>query len=155
MARYSNSISGTNLNTSNDTRTIVTTATGAGSVVALYEVYLNGEESASSVARPVVNRPSAIGTGAITGQTPEKIDPSSAAAAYTIATAAGFATTQPTLSTNDVLILGFNAFAGVTRWVAFPGSEVIVGAQGAIANLSLRSRSGVGVVSGYILIEQK
>jgi hypothetical protein len=154
MARYTTSVAGQNLSTANDLRTFVTTATGAGSVIALYEIKLDGEESASSVARIAINRPSANGITQNTAQTPEKIDPASAAAAYTVTALAGW-TTQPVLSTNDVLIIGFNAFGGIDRWVAYPGSEVITGSQGAVANLAIRSRSGTGVVSGHILCEQR
>lgn len=153
MARYSNSVAGQNLSTANDLRTLVTTATGSGSVLALYELLLNGEESASSVARVAVNRPSANGITQNTAQTPEKLNPASAAAGYTVTALAGW-TTQPVLSTNDVAEIGFNAFGGIARWVAAPGSEIIVGAQGAVANLSIRSRSGTGVVSGHLLVEQ-
>jgi hypothetical protein len=75
------------------------------------------------------------------------------AAAFTNASV--YATTQATLSTNDVLILAFNAFGGVVRWFAAPDSEVIVGSQGAVAYLSTRSRSGTPVVSGHFLVEER
>lgn len=153
MARYSNSVAGQNLSTANDLRTLVTTATGAGSAIALYELLLNGEESASSVARVAINRPGTAGITQNTAQTPEKLHPASAAAAFSVTALAGW-TTQPVLSTNDVAEVGFNAFGGIARWVAIPGSEIIVGTQGAVANLSIRSRSGTGVVSGHILTEQ-
>src|SRR5687768_5753892 len=101
MALYSVSYNGVALSTTNDLRTLQTTATGQGSVVKLYELYIAGEAGSSAVARVVVNRPSAAPTGGATAQTPEKFDPASVAAAFTAATT--YATTQPTLSTNDVL----------------------------------------------------
>lgn len=153
MARYSASVNGVALSTTNDLKTIQTTATGAGSVVRVPEIYLAGEAAASAVARVAVNRPSGAPTGAATSQTPEKLDPASVAAAFTVATT--YASSQATLSTNDVVVLCFNAFGGVVRWLAMPDFEIVVGSQGAIAYLSTRSRSGTSTVSGHIIIEER
>lgn len=153
MARYAASYNGIALSTTNDVRTLQTTATGQGSVIRVYEIYLGGESSSSTVARVAVNRPSAAPTGAATNVVPEKVDPASVAAAFT--NASTYATTQPTLSTNDVLILAFNAFGGVVRWFATPDGEIVVGSQGAVAYLSTRSRSGTPTVSGHILVEER
>lgn len=152
MAKYSCSFNEA-LSTTDDLRTIVSVATGQGSVLRMYEFQLGGQGSASAVNIVVFNRPSANGSGAATNVTPEKLDPASVAAAFT--NASTFASTQPTLSTNDVLSFSFNAFGGQVRWVAIPDSEVIIGGQGAIANLSCRSRSGTSSVSGHILIEER
>lgn len=152
MARYSSSFAEA-LSTSDDLRTVQTTATGAGSHVKVYEVMVGGESGSSSVARLVANRPSGAPTGAATAVTAEKIDPASPAGSAVIAST--YATTQPTLSTNDLLTLGFNTFGGVVRWVAAPDSELVVGTQGAVAYLSFRSRSGTPSVSGHILFEEK
>lgn len=141
------------LSTSDDLRTLQTTATGQGSVLKVGEIYLAGEAGSSSVARVVANRPSAAPTGAATNVVPEKLDPASVAAAFT--NASTYATTQSTLSTNDILTLGFNAFGGVVRWVPAPGYEVVVGSQGAVAYLSVRSRSGTPNISGHILVEER
>lgn len=152
MAQYGLSLNGVACSTTNDLRTIVTTATGQGSVVKVLAIYIAGEAGSSTFARIVVNRPSAIGTGAVTNVVPEKVNPASIAAAFS--NASTFAGTQPTLSTNDVLAPSLNAFGGVINLTLPPGSEVIVGAQGAIANLSFRSRSGTPTVSGHILVEE-
>lgn len=153
MARYSVSVNGVALSTTNDLKTLQTTATGAGSVLKVPEILLAGEAGSSAVARVVVNRPSAAPTGAATSQTPEKIDPASVAAAFTAATT--YASSQPTLSTNDVILLPFNAFGGVIRWLAMPDYEIVVGSQGAVAYLSIRSRSGTSTVSGHIIVEER
>lgn len=150
MAKYSSSINGVALDTSNDLRTIVTTATGAGSALSVYEILLGGESASSAVARVAVNRPTAVGSTATT-VAPVALHPASAAAAYTVATTW---TTQPSLSATDALILDFNAFGGVLRWSVPVEYGVVVGAQGAIANLSVRSRSGTPTVGGHILVEQ-
>lgn len=150
MAEYTNSINGVALSTSADLRTVVTTATGQGSVVMLSEISLSGEAASSSFARVVLNRPGTAGITPTTG-TISKKHPASVNAAFSVATTWG---TQPVLSADDLLIPAFNAFGGVYRWLAPPKGEVVVGSQGAIANLSIRSRSGTPVVSGHIVIEE-
>lgn len=159
MARYSLNTQGVTLSTSQDLHTLVTTASGQGSVLRLYEIYLAGEAGSSSVARLAVNRSTgAVAIGANV-QVPEKIDPASVAAATSMAgsaTAVSSWGTPPTLATNDVLSPSLNAFGGVIRWVAPPDSEIVVGSQGAVAYLTLcRSRSGIPVVSGHFLFEER
>jgi hypothetical protein len=141
------------LSTTDDLRTLQTVATGQGSVLKVIEVSLSGESSSSAVTQFAVNRPSGAPTGAATNVTPEKIDPASVAAAFT--NASTYATTQPTLSTNDVLNPSLNTFGGIYRWVAYPGSEIVVGGQGAVAYLSFRARSGATPVSGHIIVEER
>lgn len=159
MAKYSCSVNGLTLSTTADYKTLVTAATGAGSILEVYEVFLAGEAGSSTVARTAIFRPSSVGVtiGANT-QTPVKINPASASATFTVGgTAAAVTTwsTQPVIVTDDVLTPTFNAFGGGFRWVAPPDSGIIVGAQGAVANLSFRSRSGTPVVSGHVLVEEK
>ena len=158
MAKYSCSTNGVALSTSNDYHTLITAASGIGSVLKVYEFFLAGEAAASAVVRVAVNRPSAIGiTIGATVQVPAKITPSSAAATFTVAgsaTAVSGWVTQPVITTDDVLTPTFNAFGGGFRWVAPPDSEIVVGAQGAVANLIFRSRSGTSTCSGHILVEE-
>lgn len=159
MAKYSANMQGVTLNNTQDFHTIVTVATGAGSVVKVYEIWISGEAGSSSVARIAVNRPTAIGiTIGATVQTPEKIDPASTNSSVVLAGSASTLsswTTQPAISTNDVLSPSLNAFGGVVRWVAPPDSEIIVGGQGAVANLIFRARSGTPAISGHILFEER
>lgn len=152
MARYALSFNEA-LSTTDDLRTVVTTATGAGSVVRVFEITFGGQASSSAVNILVVNRPSANGSGAVTNVTPEKLDPASAAASFS--NASTFASSQPTLSTNDVASFSFNAFGGQVRWVAVPDCEIIVGGQGAVSNLAIRSRSGTSTISGHIYVEER
>jgi hypothetical protein len=152
MALYTTSINSVALSTSNDTRTIVTTATGAGSVVRVLEASLSGEASSSTVTAVAVNRPGTAGITPGGAATLNKIDPASANSSVTVATTWS---TQPVLSTADVIVLAFNAFGGGYKWTAFPGSEIVVGSQGAVANLSFRSRTGTPTVSGHIIFEER
>lgn len=151
MAKYAHSIAGVALSTSADLFTVVTTTSGAGSVVGLYELYLGGEAGSSAVARVCLNRPSGVMTTASTTATLAKIHPASATNTFNVITAWGG---NGTLSTNHVLVPVFNAFAGIVRWVAPPDSSIIVGSQGAAAQLSCRSLSGTSTVSGHALLEE-
>ena len=161
MARYSISTNGVTLSTATDYKTIQTTTSGAGSFCSVYEISLSGEATVSTVVRTIANRPTANGItiGANT-QTPEKINPGSAAAGASIAgtsIAVASWSTAPALSAGDLVSLTFNAFGGIYRWVAPPDSELIVCPVGTTTagSLSFRSRSGTPVVSGHILYEEK
>lgn len=147
---YSTSIAGETINNSNDLRTLVTTATGQGSVVALREFSLSGESGSSTVLRMAINRP---GTAGITPTTAtlNKLSPSAPNAAASAVSSWG---TQPVLAATHVMVPAFNTFGGVYTWMAQPGGEVIVGSQGAVANLSFRGVSGTPVVSGHIIFEE-
>lgn len=159
MAKFSCSVNGMTLSTSADYKTLVTAATGVGSVLEVYEISLGGEASSSAVARTCVSRPSTAGiTIGATVQTPVKINPASGAATFTVggsATTVSSWSTQPVLTGDDVLVPVFNAFGGGYRWIFPPDSGIIVGAQGAVANLSFRSRSGTSTISGHVLVEEK
>jgi hypothetical protein len=155
MANYSSTINGQALSVTLDTMTIITTATGQGSAVALKELYLSGESSASAYNRVVLNRPGSVGvTPVVVAVT--KLHPASVTPLFTVASNVGGNawTTNPVISATDILIPGLNTFAGQMHWYALPGCEVIVGTQGAVANLSLRSRSGTSTISGHMIIEE-
>jgi hypothetical protein len=158
MARFSCSTNGLALSTSADYHTLVTAATGVGSVLKVYEFFLAGEAGSSAVVRVAINRPSAVGiTIGATVQTPVKVNPASGVATFTVAGSASAVSswsTQPAITADDVLTPTFNAFGGAFRWIAPPDSEVVVGAQGAVANLIFRSRSGTSTCSGHILVEE-
>src|SRR5258706_16403409 len=86
MAKYSANMQGVTLSTSADFHTLVSTATLQGSVLRVYEIWLSGEAGATSVARVAVNRASAVGiTIGGRGHTPEKGDPPSGAAPFSLA----------------------------------------------------------------------
>jgi hypothetical protein len=152
MARYSSAINGVTLSTTNDTRTIVTTASGAGSLVKVYEISLAGEAGSSTPTRVAVNR----STGGTTGSASGTIAIAKFSLTSPNPSFSAFDTwsVQPSLVTGDVITPAFNAFGGIYRWIALPDSEIIVVGQGAVANLSVRSRSGTPTVSGHILIEE-
>lgn len=149
MAAYSASINGATASTTLDTVTVVTTATGQGSVVGLYEIFFAGEAGSSSVLRLALDRSTGGTTGSASSLT--KVNPASVTQAFSAYTAW---VAQPTLSGNRVLTPTFNAYGQQFKWMAAPDRNIVVGGQGAIANLSLRSLSGTPVFSGHILIEE-
>lgn len=159
MARYSSTIVGAAASTNSAAPNlgVVAAATGAGSVLGLYELSLSGEASSSSFARMALNRPSAIAWGSgPTSQTPQPLNPGSVAAGYTVYTAAGSGSSA-TPGTVNLLLPAFNAFGGVYTWLAGPGAEIIIGGQGTSVpaqNLILYSLSGTPTISGHVLIEQ-
>jgi hypothetical protein len=157
MSLYSLGINGTTLSTSNALACIKTAATGAGSVCKVQEIYLGGEASSSTVARVGVSFTTAGGT-LDTTYAPKALDQSSAAStvgAGSTSTTYGWSASAPSPAATDCrLFLGFNAYAGVIRWVAPPQGRLIVGGQGAAAACDVRSFSGTPVVSGHLIYEQ-
>lgn len=155
MAKYSYNQNG-NLNDSGTQHVVTlvsTAAPNAGSAFRVYEISMSGRGAASAVSVLGVNRPSAIGTGAITNQVPEKFNPFSVATAVQAATA--WATAAPTNSTNDILNPTWNNFGGIYRWVAPPDSEIYAIGQAAVANLDFKARTGSGnSTGGHILFEE-
>lgn len=152
MARYSSAINGVTLSTTNDTRTIVTTASGSGSQVKVYEFFLAGEAGSSTPTRVAVNRSTGGTTGSASG--------SIAVAKLSVTTPNNACSVfdtwsvQPSLVTGDVITPTFNAFGGGFKFMAIPGGEILVLAQGAAVNLSFRGRNGTPTASGHILFEE-
>lgn len=161
MAQYSLSFSGVTpevIDGSDFAEPIKAVQCGAASGVKLVEVYFGGEAGSSTVNRLVVNRPTVAGTYSTT-QVAAALNPFSAAATgwtgYGQVSGRATASPKPTHATTDLLDLAFNAYGGVVRWVAPPGSEILALGTGVAGELAiLSSRSGTGVVSGHILLEQ-
>jgi hypothetical protein len=140
---YSGTRAGVTLSTSADLWTY--TAASAGQSRAL-EISIGGEATATGVNRVGVYNSTSGATP--TNQTMEKFSTRSPAAAGTFATAW---TTQPTLNTNPVLWMAFNAFGGGDKWVAQPGAELyVVNSE----KISSRSNAGTSVVSAHLIIEE-
>ena len=126
----------------------------------IYEVYIGGLAGASTPTPMVLGFDSTIQitpTALTTAQSNSPLDTAVAAlAAPQIAFTAS--TTKPQrAATLAKLALGLNAFGGIVRWVAGPGSEMK--AIGAAANLGEISRSCYtggtpGLVMAHILYEQ-
>lgn len=133
---------GGTLSVTADNLTCEAAAAGQGRIL---EIIIGGESAASVVNRVSVQR---AGT-AITGNsvlTPEKFNSRSPAAAGIY----GKTGTQA-LAGQPMLALSFNSFGGFIRWVAAPGEELYYVNSEVI---SMRSASGVGVVSSTIIFEE-
>lgn len=142
-------------------KAIVCTATDG---IKISEIYIAGGETSSVVTKLVVNRPSVGGSylaDPANTQVPEKLNPYSQSASgpafYGDAsdTVGTTGANRPTFSDNDVLNLTLNAFAGVVRWVAPPGSEIIALGTGLPGEITFGgSRAGTGLVDGHLIFEQ-
>jgi hypothetical protein len=125
----------------------------------IYEVYMGGLAGASSPTPAVLGFDSTIGatfTALTTAQSNSPLDTASAAfAAPQVAFVA--TTTKPQrAATLAKLVLAFNAFGGIVRWVASPGSEMkCIGAAANLGEVSLSAYTGgtPGLMMAHILYE--
>jgi len=132
------------LNTANDALTFIA---AANRKIRVLEISVGGMGTASAANEIAVQR----STGGTTGGgaiTPESLDPESLADSVTVVDTTWAA--QPTLSGGPVLRLPVNANGGVYRWVARPGSEIVVRNSG---QLSFRSAVGTSNVSIHVLYD--
>lgn len=122
------------------------------------EVYMGGLAAASAAAQMIFARDSTVGATSLTGVNSAALD-GAAVAPGTLASAFSASTTKPQRSsTLQLLQLGFNAFGGVVRWVAPPGSEIsIVGNTASLGEVSLSSGSAgtPGLMSAHFIGELK
>lgn len=122
----------------------------------VYEVYIGGQASSSAVTELTLSRDSTVGATSLTGVTLALLDgtglaPSTAPSAFSAST-----TKPQRSSTLQLLNLTLNAFGGIVRWVAAPGSELIgYGATASIGEMSLSSfnAGSPGAVGAHILLE--
>lgn len=135
MSFFAASVSPATPGTTNDVLTLTSAAVRRAF---LHEVSVSGLGTASAANELDVARATTVGATP-TAQTPEKIDPHSAAAASTVATAW---TTQPVVSAVKLLRLGCNSNGGVYRWVAKPGEEIAC--YDTVTTGQLSFRFGVG-----------
>ena len=135
MSFFAASVSPATPGTTNDVLTLTAAAVRRAFV---HEVSVSGLGTASAANELDVARATTVGV-APTAQTAEKVDPHSAAAASTVATAW---TTQPVVNAVKILRLGCNSNGGVYRWVAKPGEEIALYDTVTTGQLSLRF--GVG-----------
>ena len=130
---------------------------GATQRFLISEVYMGGLAGASAPCQMMLARDSTVAVTAITLGTNGSDAPldiqSTSAAQIT-----GFsATTMPQRSaTLQLLNLGFNAFGGIVRWVAYPTEEISVyGLSANIGEVSLSANTGgtPGLMTSHIIYE--
>ena len=125
----------------------------------IIEVYLGGQATASAPTIMLLSRDSTVQatpTALSTGNSNAALDPATAAlAAPAVAFVAS--TTKPQRSaTLGLLNLSYNAFGGIVRWVAAPGSEpMILGNTASLGEVSLSAYTGgtPGLTGAHILYE--
>lgn len=122
------------------------------------EIYIGGEASStSSPTLMVLARDSTVGATVTAGTTRNALLDASSVAPGTTAVTGHIATTDPQRSaTLHLLHLSYNAYGGIVRWVAAPGSEIaVVGNTASLGEVSLSAFTGgtPGACSGHIIYE--
>lgn len=122
------------------------------------EVYLGGQATSSAPQYILVARDSTVFAGATSNAVRQAMFDGSGTAPGTVAlTQSVGSTTLPQRSaTLSLLNLTFNAFGGIVRWVAAPGTEIaIVGNTASLGEVSVSGFTGTtaGLVGAHILYE--
>lgn len=148
MSFYSSSVSPASPGTTNDA---ITLTAASSRRCWLHEVSVSGLGTASAANELAVSRATTVGVTP-TAQTPDLIDPHSAAASATVATAWS---TQPVVNAVKLLRLGCNSNGGVYRWVAKPGMEIALFSTTTTGQLSFRfSVGGAQQMGIHIVFEE-
>lgn len=119
------------------------------------EIYIGGEDTASTPTTMVFSRDSTVAATAISGNFNAAMD-ASATAPGTIPVFGCVSTTKPQRSsTLHLLQLSLNTYGGIARWQARYGEEItIVTATQPLGEASLSSVTGTGKVSGHVIYEE-
>jgi hypothetical protein len=127
---------------------------GATQTLRINEIYIGGEDTASTPTTMVFARDSTVGVTGISGNFLAVTDASNTAPG-TVPVYGCVSTTKPQRSsTLHLLQLSLNTDGGITRWQARPGEEITtVGASASLGEVSLSSVTGTGKVSGHVLFE--
>lgn len=118
------------------------------------EVYIGGEDTASTPTTMVLARDSTVAATGISGNFNALMD-GSATAPGTLAVFGSVSTTKPQRSsTLHLLQLSLNTYGGIARWQARYGEEIsVVGNTASLGEVSLSSVTGTGKVSGHVIYE--
>lgn len=118
------------------------------------EVYIGGEDTASTATTMVLARDSTVAATGISGNMNALLD-ATGTAPGTVAVFGCVSTTKPQRSsTLHLLQLSLNTYGGIARWQARYGEEIsTIGASASLGEVSLSSVSGAGKSSGHIIYE--
>lgn len=121
------------------------------------EVYMGGLASSSAPAQMIFARDSTVGATSLTGAIgPVSLDGASAALAAPPVVFTSSTTKPQRSATLQLLMLGFNAFGGIVRWVAAPGEELgLLGNTASLGEMSLSSASTgtPGLMNSHFIFE--
>jgi hypothetical protein len=119
------------------------------------EIYIGGEDTASTPTTMVFGRDSTVAATGISGNFNAALD-GNGTAPGTLAVFGSVSTTKPQRSATlgRLLDLSLNTYGGISRWQARYGEEItIVGNTASLGEASLSSVTGTGKISGHILYE--
>ena len=128
---------------------------GATTMHKIHEVYLGGEDTASTPTQAILARTSTISVGALSVGTLALRDFNSTAPGTAPAWGSTAATTFPQRSATLYLLqLSLNTFGGISRWQARYGEEITsFGNTASGGEVIMSSKVGAGKTSGHILFE--
>lgn len=121
----------------------------------ILEVSMGGQAAASAPAYMVLARDSTVGA-TLSGGRQAALDPATAALAAPPVTFTTATTKPQRSSTLHLLVLPFNAFGGIYRWVAAPGEEIgMLGNAQPLGEVSLSGFTGTtpGLLGAHIVFE--
>lgn len=130
-------------------------AGGATQSLKINEVYVGGEDTASTPTQMILARTSTISVGALSVGNNALLDPSATAPG----TLAGWGSTAATSfgqrsATLYLLQPSLNTYGGIARWQARYGEEIgVFGNTASLGEVCLSSKAGAGKTSGHILYE--
>lgn len=119
------------------------------------EVYVGGEDTASTPTTMILARTSTISVGALSVGTSALVDFTATAPGTVASWGSTAATTFPQRSSTLYLLQpSLNTFGGIARWQARYGEEISVyGNTASGGEVCLSSKVGAGKTSGHILYE--
>jgi hypothetical protein len=128
---------------------------GAAQQLKINEVYIGGEDTASTPTTMILARSGVISVGALSVGQNNLLDATATAPGTVAAFGSTAATTFPQRSATGYLLdLSLNTYGGIARWQARYGEEIsIFGATAPLGEVVLSSKTGTGKSSGHILYE--
>jgi hypothetical protein len=128
---------------------------GATQQLKINEVYVGGEDTASTPTSMILARTSTISVGALSVGNNALLDATATAPGTTAAWGSTAATTFPQRSSTLYLLdLSLNTYGGIARWQARYGEEITVyGNTASFGEVCLSSKAGTGKTSGHIIYE--
>lgn len=127
----------------------------AGVLVKINEVYIGGEDTASTPTTMILARTSTISVGTLTVGNTALLDVQGQAPTTLPQWGSTAATTFPQRSSTLYLLQpSLNTFGGIARWQARYGEEItVIGTTATAGEVCLSSRTGAGKTSGHIIYE--
>jgi hypothetical protein len=162
MARYSSGWTGITAATVADTVTFTAgqapgflRSGNAGVKCKINEVYIGGEDTASTPTTMLVARTSTISVGTLSVGTSALQDVDAQAPTAVPQWGSTAATTFPQRSSTLYLLnLSLNTLGGIARWQARQGEELTCqGTTATAGEIIISSKSGIGKTSGHIIYE--